>query len=111
MDIVTNAALNMRVTIFEKGFYFLWIYTQMEKRMANLQYFCFKNITNSMKGKKIGHWQMSHPAQYMFNMVLGKSGEITPERMKRLAQSRNDAQLWMCLVVKLTSDVVKNNIG
>ena len=24
-----------------------------------------------------------------------------PERMKQLGQSRNDAQLWMCLVVKV----------
>ena len=43
--------------------------------------------------------------------ILGKSGEITPERIKRLAQSRNDAQLWICLVAKLKSDAVKNNIG
>ena len=26
---------------------------------------------------------------------------IAPERMKQLGQSRNDTQLWMCLVVKL----------
>ena len=46
-------------------------------------------------------------------MLLGKSGGellITPERMKQLGQSRNDAQLWMYLVVKLKSDAVKNNI-
>ena len=34
-------------------------------------------------------------------MLLGKSGEIVPERMKKLSQSRNDAQLWTCLVVKV----------
>ena len=34
-----------------------------------------------------------------------------PERMKLLDQSRNDAQLWMCLVVKVKSDAVKNNIA
>ena len=36
-------------------------------------------------------------------MLLGKSGgqlAIAPERMKQLGQGRNDAQLWMCLVVK-----------
>ena len=27
--------------------------------------------------------------------ILGKSGEITPERMKRQKQSENNAQLWM----------------
>ena len=39
------------------------------------------------------------------------AGEITSEGMKRLDQSRNDAQLWMCLVVKIKSDAVKNNIA
>ena len=29
--------------------------------------------------------------------------------MKWLGQGRNDAQLWMCLAVKLKSDAVKNN--
>ena len=42
-------------------------------------------------------------------MLLGNSREIAPERMKRLGQSRNDVQLWMCLVVKVKSDAVKNN--
>ena len=47
----------------------------------------------------------------MPNMLLKKSGEITPERMKHLGQSGNDAQLQMCLVVKVKSDAVKNNIA
>ena len=34
-----------------------------------------------------------------------------PVRMKQLGQSRNDAQLWMCLVVKVKSDAVKKNIA
>ena len=47
-------------------------------------------------------------------MLLGKSGGqllIVPERMKQLGQSRNDAVLWMCLVVKVKSDAVKNDIA
>ena len=44
-------------------------------------------------------------------MLLGKSREIGPERMKRLGQSRNDAQLWMYLVVNVKSDAVKNNVA
>ena len=31
------------------------------------------------------------------------------ERMRRLSQSRNDAQLWLYLVVKVTSADVTNN--
>ena len=49
------------------------------------------------------------PGQEVSNMLLEKSGEITPERMKRLNQSVYDALLWMCLVVKIKSDAVKTN--
>ena len=42
-------------------------------------------------------------------MLLGKNGEIAPER--ELGQSGNIAQLCMCLVVKVKSDAVKNNIA
>ena len=31
----------------------------------------------------------------MPNVLLEKNGEIAPERMKRLSQSENNAQLWM----------------
>ena len=54
------------------------------------------------------------PGQKVSNMLLGKSrGQllIAPERMRVLGQCRNDAQLWMCLVVKVKSDAVKNNIA
>ena len=43
------------------------------------------------------------------NMLLEKEGEIAPERVKQLNQSRNNALLWMCLVVKVKSKTVKNN--
>ena len=46
------------------------------------------------------------------NMLLGKSeGQllIAPERMKWMGQSRNDAQLWMRLVVKAKSNAAENN--
>ena len=41
-------------------------------------------------------------------MLLKNSREIAPEGMKRLSQSRNYTQLWMCLVVKVKSDAVKS---
>ena len=40
-------------------------------------------------------------------MLLGKRGEMTPDRMKRLGQSGNDAQLWLCLM-KVKSNAVNN---
>ena len=45
----------------------------------------------------------------MPNILLGWSREITMQRMRRLSQSRNDAQLWLYLVVKVKSADVKNN--
>ena len=42
-------------------------------------------------------------------MLLEKSGDVALERMKRLSQSENNAQLWMRLVVEVKSDAVKNN--
>ena len=44
--------------------------------------------------------------------AMGKSGGrllIAAERMKRLGQSRSDAQVWMCLVVKVKSNAVKRS--
>ena len=36
---------------------------------------------------------------------------ITAERMKQLDQSRNDTQLWICLVKKVISDAAENSIA
>ena len=44
-------------------------------------------------------------------MLLEINGEITPERMKRQSQSKNNTQLWMRLVTEARSDAVKNNIA
>ena len=44
-------------------------------------------------------------------MLLEKSREIAPEGMKRLSKSAISNQLWMCLVVKIKFDAVKNNIA
>ena len=52
---------------------------------------------------------MNPPDQWVSNILLEKSREIAPERIKRLGQSRNNAQWCMCLVVKVKSNAVKNN--
>ena len=43
-------------------------------------------------------------------MLLEKSRQIAPEGMKRLNQNEINAQLWMCLVVKVNFNAVKNDI-
>ena len=42
-------------------------------------------------------------------MLLERRGEIALERMKRLSQSKNNTELWICLVIKVKSETVKNN--
>ena len=52
------------------------------------------------------------PCKKVSNILLGKNGgqlQRAPERMKQRGQSRNNAQLWMCLMMKVKSDAVKNN--
>ena len=58
-----------------------------------------------------GKWA---PRSKVSSMLLGKSrGQllITLERRKRLSQSRNDAQLWTFLVVKVKFSAEKNNLA
>ena len=54
---------------------------------------------------------MNSPGRWVSNMLLDISGEITPERMKRWNQSKNNTQLWMWLVMEAKSDDVKSNIA
>ena len=42
-------------------------------------------------------------------MLLRKSRETAPER--ELGHSRNDAQLWVCLAVKVKLSAVKSSIS
>ena len=52
---------------------------------------------------------MNPPGRQVPNMQLEKSRETALEVMKTVSQSRNDTQLWMCLVVKVKSNAVKSN--
>ena len=60
-----------------------------------LQYSCLENPMNSMKRQKDMTLKEELPRSVGANMLLEKSGEITPERMKRQSQSENNARLWM----------------
>ena len=71
----------------------LWRWNGME---------CFSilalNPMNSMKRQKYRTLQDELPrsiGDQLPNILLEISGEITPERMKRQSQSKNNTQLWM----------------
>ena len=54
---------------------------------------------------------MNSPGLQVPNMLLEKSEEITPERMKRQSQNENNTQLWMRLMMEVNSNAVKKNIA
>ena len=43
--------------------------------------------------------------------ATGKEQRNSSRKNEEVSQSENDAQLWMCLLVKGKSDAVKNNIA
>ena len=61
----------------------------------SLQYSCLENPMNSMKRQKDRTLKDEFPSWWVLNMLLEISGEITPERMKRRSQSKNNTQLWI----------------
>ena len=61
-----------------------------EGNVKSLQYSLLENPMNSMKRQKDRTLKDELP-----NMLLEISGEITPERMKRWNQSKNNTHLWI----------------
>ena len=64
------------------------------------------------KAKRYDTRRRAPPGWKLSNMLLGKSRRqllTAPKRMKWLGHSGNNTQLWMCLVVKVKSNAVKNN--
>ena len=76
-----------------------------------LQYSCLENPMNSMKRQKHRTLKDELPRSVGANMLLEISAEITPERMKGWSQSKNNAQLWVGLVIEARSHAVKSNIA
>ena len=54
---------------------------------------------------------MKSPGRQVQNVLLEISEEITPERMNRQSQSKNNTQFSIRLVMEAKSDAVKNNIA
>ena len=74
-----------------------------------LQYSCFENPINSMKRQNDRILKVELPRSVGAHMLQEISGEITPERMKRWSQSKNNTQLWMGLVIEARLNAVKSN--
>ena len=60
-----------------------------------LQYSCLENPMNSMKRQNDRTLKDELPRSVSAQLLLEINGEITPERMKRWSQSKNNTLLWM----------------
>ena len=76
-----------------------------------LQHSCLENPMNSMKRQNDMTLEDELPRSVGAQYAMEISGEITPERMKRRSQSKNNTQLWMWLVMEARSDAVKSSIA
>ena len=59
-----------------------------------------------------GRWEAHHPCLKVSNMLLRKSrGQLLISSTKNevAGQSANNAYMWICLMVKVKSDAIKNN--
>ena len=68
---------------------------------------------NSMKKQKDITPEYEPHGSESFQYAIGekqRATTIVPEIMKSLSQSGNNAQLWICLVIKVKSNTVKKNI-
>ena len=60
-----------------------------------LQYSCLENPMTSMKRQNNRTLKDELPRLVGVQYANGRSGDITPERVKRGSQSKNNTQLWM----------------
>ena len=82
------------------------LWSSGEGNGKRLQYSCLENPMNSMKSQndRIPKEELPRPLGVQY--ATGDHGEITPERMKGWSQSKNNIQLWMCLVIEARFDAV-----
>ena len=76
-----------------------------------LQYSCLENPMKSMKGQKYRTLKDELLRSVGVQYAAGEKQRNSSLRNEEAEpKSGNDVQLWMCLVVKVKSDAVKNSI-
>ena len=76
-----------------------------------LQYTCFENPMNSMKGQKDRTLKDELPRSVGSQYAMGDQWRNNSTKNERWSQSKNSTQLWVWLVMGVKSDAVKNNIA
>ena len=80
-----------------------------EKKGKPLQYSCLENPMNSMKRQKDLTLKDELPRSVGTQYVTAEEQRKKFRRNEQAEPNKNNIQLWMCLVVEVKSDAVKNN--
>ena len=83
------------------------IWSTGEGNGKSFQYSCLENPMNSMKRQNDRILKEKLPRSVGAQYATADQWKITPERMKRCSQSKNNTQLWIWLVIEARSDVVR----
>ena len=91
-----------------------WVMEERSDRMWStgegngkpLQHSCLENPMNNMKGKKDATLKDELLRLVDAQYATGKEYRNSSRRKEEAEPIRNDAQLWMCLVVKVKSDAI-----
>ena len=82
-----------------------------ERSGKPLQHSCLENPTNIMKRQKDRTLKDEPPRSAGVQYAAGEEQRNSCRKNEEAGPKENDVQLWMCLVVILKSDAVKNNIA
>ena len=96
----------------------VWVMVDGSERMWStgegngkpLQYSCLENSINSRKRQQYTKMKDELSRLVGAQYATGEEQRNSSRGMKKLNQSKNNVQLWMCLVMEVKSDAVKNNI-
>ena len=81
----------------------------LEEEMANHSSILDMRIPSKVcQGKKMWHKKLSSQVGRYQYATGEEQLPLAPKRMKQIGQSKNDPQSWMCPLVKVKSDVVRN---
>ena len=86
-------------------------WTTGEGNGKSLQHSCLENPMNSMKRQNDRTLRDELPRSVGAQYATGDQWQNNSRKMKGWSQSRNNAQLWMGLVIEARSDAVKSNIA
>ena len=98
-------------SVFSKSSLYVWkflVHVLLKPSLENFEHYFAS--TNTMKRQKDMTLKAELPRLVDAQCATGREQRNSSKDVKRPSQSKNNAQLWMSLVVEVKSDAVKNSV-